>query len=651
MNRVGPLRRGWRALPRALRWLLIGLPAAAVTFMLAINVALWSGVVDRLVSGKHRMATIELEVGSAWMLWPGTVHVRDFRLDIDAYRYQLHVELPEGEAEIALLDLFSRAFHTRWISGDGASVVLLLKMAPDRVDHDRLERFPAIADFEAPVREASLPDIPPLDEAWTVHLEGIDVDLTHLTVDEAIFAMAKGHLQGSLYTVSGHAFAVDGARVDVEDASLRLGDDECVGNAELELQLDIAEYDPFEVLGRDVVGQITATVRAHANVRRASPFEIYLPDAAGNLALGGGEGPLHVEAGLDGGVLMVGSELTYDADALRLFAGKAVVGAPVHLRAAVDTDEHGPRSTAELRMDGLHGGVAGEDGDVVTARTVRAMVAFGQSDVTADEWPLRDLRVWVPSMKVARLSALDGVSDAVRLRGGAADLSWQTVRNPDGRFGTDATFDLRDVAISSKGVHVDGSGHVRFGARTAATLDETVVGKLHVELDGVALETPRGASTGTWLRVGRGKITLDHEDGSVDAELHGRLDDLRPLLAQRANGLTTEVPDLDLTQPLDFDIGLHRRGRELTIDIDELSRPGLDLHGKVHRRGKTTRYAVLLRRARLGIYGEAGHEPTLRPLADEAWRDSTYRWVRGETDMSEPTPSDDGGKVVPAYFD
>ena len=130
--------RAWRSKPRALRrglfGLFVGLPALFVAIMLGTNIMIWSGAIEHLASRRYPMATVEIEVGHAWMLWPGKIHVRDFELDVDAYLYQLHVEVPAGDMDIALLDLVSREFHTRSVHGEDVSIWVVIKKSAEQVE-------------------------------------------------------------------------------------------------------------------------------------------------------------------------------------------------------------------------------------------------------------------------------------------------------------------------------------------------------------------------------------------------------------------------------------------------------------------------------------------------------------------------------------
>jgi hypothetical protein len=620
--------RAWRWL----RWIVVGVPLLFLGALGLVNVALWTGVVERLASGEHRMASVQLQIGHAWMLWPGTVHVRDLELDVDAYRYQLHLELPSGEADIALGDLLSRTFHATRIVGDDARVVLLRKMAPEAVNERRLATFPEIADFGRPIRAVEPPELPELDEAFTVVLEGVDAGVSRVWVDEFRFDTPGGRLQGNLRAVSGHSFATWDTDVAIENAVLGVADrDGFADEVDLHVVLDVDEFDPFGIQGRDVLRNFSARVEGAGKVRDVSFCSMYLPHHARNVALGGGEGDVRIEAELDHGVLDPGTLVQYETDAIRLYAGDLVVGMGMELAMSVVRSNGRSLARAGVDVHDLHGGLAGTEhaSDRVQAKTIEAYVAFAQTDLVAKDWPLADARLSIPNLHVADLHDLSGVHEALASLHGAVDLSWRTSRLKDGRLGHDATLKGKNVGMQSGGIATRATARLRVGARSSADFRETKIGKMHVELDDVAVTSKNGDSEGTWLRIAKGTATLDHRTGDVDAKLRGRLDDLRPVFAHMnaREALAEKVADHDLTQPLDFRVGLHTRAGTVTLDLDDLVRPALHVRGKIKSAGKRSRWALELPDARIGIYGQSRGKPNIDLAIPDGWLESKFPWV------------------------
>lgn len=634
-------REVWRGLPRGLRRAVavvsIGIPTLFLVFMLAVNVMLWSGGVERMASGEHPLSTVELRHGRAWMLWPGTVHVRDFELDIDSHLHQLHVEVPSGTVEIALLDLFSRELRTRSVRGEGAVIWIVLKRPAEDSGKDR-PGVPAIADFGPPILRDQPPDVPPRDESWTITIDGIEGRVAEVIVDNVRVDIPVGRVSGSVHAVPGHAFSAPDVSIELEEASVFIADRECLAALDLAVGVDVRAFDPFGGAGRANLAKISGHASASASVVDLGSFASFATSPgrpASEIAVGGGRGQLRIEVEIESGVVEAGSGLDYDTDSLRVHVGDVVVGSALRLRAGVDLDPPRgvPVSRATVDLRGVRGGVVGADTEAVEAGHVHGHVAFAQTDLAATDWPLHDLSVSIPSLTVDDLAALDGLSDAVHLEGGSAELSWETARRDDGDYGTEVRVKLDDGALAFGQTHTRGSGEARLSARTPATLEETRVRNMDIELDGFALATPRGHSEGTWVRVDSGWLSVDHERGAIEAKLVGRLDDLRPVFAQASarKAVINQVPDLDLTQPLDFQLAIHKYGASLTVDIDDLSRPGLNVRGKVRHTGADTRYLIMLELAHIGVSGTAGQQPEVDLAIDDDWFERRSAWVVGES--------------------
>jgi len=624
-----PSRR-WRSLPRVLRVLIVAVPVVFLGWIILVNVAIASGWLERIISGKHRMSTVTVKVGRAWMLWPGRLHVRDFELDVDAYRYQLHVDLPEGVAEIALLELLSRKFHTRSIIGTDATVVLQLKMQPDKVNERRLATYPQIDGFDRPIRNPELPNLPPLDKAFKIDLEGIDTSLQRFWFGELRFDMTEGRLRGDLRATPGHRFGVSGGVIDWTDATLGIADDDGLADSvHLHVELDVADYNPFATAGRSVLRNYTATVEAGGMVRDISFARMYLPPKAKSVALGGGAGPVEIRAVIESGVMQLGTHFDYETPAIRVYAGTLVAGTQMHVAMAVAEHEGQLVSQAGVDLDRLHGGAAGKHDDRVTADKIEGFVAFGNTDLVATEWPLVDARLAIPRLHITELRDFAGVSEQIDPLGGAVDLSWTTSRADDGRFLHDGELELRNGAVRSSSILGQASASVRIGARTLRTWKETTIGKLQVDLDDVGLQTKNGESVGSWIHITGGHATLNHDNGNFDARVQGRLDDLRPILTHVSAKeiLLEHIPDRDLTDPLRFDVGVQGRRGTLTLDIEDLSRPSLHVRGKVHRVGKNSRFAIVLGLAHIGIYGESKEKPSVDLAVGDDWLARKIEWV------------------------
>src|SRR5690606_28572853 len=244
-----------------------------------------------------------------------------------------------------------------------------------------------------------MPDIPPIDEAFTVVVENVDAEISRLWVDEYRFETPGGRLRGNVRAVSGHSFAVWDTEVRVTGAAVGVADDDALlEDVDLHASIDIDEYDPFQTTGAAVLAHYTATVEGGGEVRDISFAEMYLPKKARGTVLGGGAGPVEIRAVLDHGKLQPDTLFTYETDAIRVYAGALVVGMQMQLAMSAARKDGRMIARAGVDLDRVHGGRAGgeRDGDRLGAKKIEALVAFGQNDLTKSEWPLVDARLSIP---------------------------------------------------------------------------------------------------------------------------------------------------------------------------------------------------------------------------------------------------------------
>ena len=158
---------------------------------------------------------------------------------------------------------------------------------------------------------------------------------------------------------------------------------------------------------------------------------------------------------------------------------------------------------------------------------------------------------------------------------------------------------------------------------------KTRIGKVRANVTGVSLETPNGSSNGSWVRVSNVNAVVDHVTGRIDARVRGQLDDLRPVIthAGERRSPTVELPSFTAAVPLSFDVELESRRHTTTVVVHELTRPGLNLHGKLRKAGERLRFAFWLRHARIGIYGEEGDEHQVDVAIGDEWIERKTRWV------------------------
>lgn len=109
-------RPRWTALPRGLRWLLLGLVGLYLLYLLAANIFLNTGLAPWAINRKPERFTLHWDRAVSW--WPGLVDVHGARLRGHTMHVRWHIDAERARGRIELLALFGREVHMPWIEAD-----------------------------------------------------------------------------------------------------------------------------------------------------------------------------------------------------------------------------------------------------------------------------------------------------------------------------------------------------------------------------------------------------------------------------------------------------------------------------------------------------------------------------------------------------
>ncbi|MCA9658613.1 MAG: hypothetical protein KC486_09730 [Myxococcales bacterium] len=628
------------------RWPVIGaliLVGGYVLWMLVLNLALWTGFVPWVVSGQHRMSRIHLGYDSAWVLWPTEVHVKGLVLRIDAYRYQLELEVPEGEMDVALHELLSRRLHVHRVDADGARATFRFKAPEGQVSERRRALFGPIVGHGAPIRDAEPPELPKEGEAWELDLENINGGFSELWIDALRIVELDARLRGRLRTRAGSLFAVDGGHLDLAAGAILVGDERLAEALEGTLAVEIRDYDPFSIKGREVLKQVRADIDASARIVDLGPAQPLLPESA-RLHLGGGAGLLRLDVDVVDGVLQPGTSIDYGTEAL-MAAHTPVRGrAGVHVRAEVRREDDADEGRLAVELCDLklwRNDEAGDDDEEeggekerkrapIFAPAIEASVTTSVTDLASDAFALTGAEVrTAKAIQLRELRALAGLSDRIDPRAGSASLTLRSTLREGERLGHRAKLSVENAAVAvdrttirlSGDLELRGSSGLRFGAGELDTID--------LDVRQLAIRSPKGHSTGAWLKVTRGD--LEWGPATIKATLEGQLDDLRPILSHvdERNRLIERFTDHDVTKPLDFKVDL-RRGEDGALDlrVHHLRRPALHIEAFRRSRGDRSRSAFRLTGVRIGVAVDEHGDRDADLGADAAWMERKIAWAK-----------------------
>jgi hypothetical protein len=216
-----------RAFIRRRWWLALVVLLPLPTWILFLNVMLWTGAIESLVSREDAISQLRLRHGFAWLVWPTRVHVHDLELDVDAHSYQLALDIDEALVDIALVELLGRRVHFEEIIATGARVTYRDKVDPEDASDPQLVAY-ALFDGQPPEVQAEDPrPVPEPGEEWSIDLDDVDAQLDALWIDEFDLEPC-GHGRGALHWVDAGEFAVPTTTIDLEGATLWLAGGEAM---------------------------------------------------------------------------------------------------------------------------------------------------------------------------------------------------------------------------------------------------------------------------------------------------------------------------------------------------------------------------------------------------------------------------------------
>lgn len=600
--------------------------------MLAVNLALWTGLVERLVSKPRENTTIHLRLEHAWALWPTVVHLRGFELEVDTYKYQLRIVVPEGRADISLVALARRSFRTRSIHGRDVTIMLSLKMALEDATPKRLAERPSIADFGPPIRPPQRPEPAPRQRAWTVDLNGVDASVRDVWFNAFHLYGPDAHLVGGLRSTPGHFFDVSPTHLTLADGTLNTASaPAALRSVRGALDLRIVD-DEREILARTTLG-----LRAEAELASLALLQPYLPTTALPLKVRGGTGALDFDVRLDGGYFAPGSAATVRARNVETQIG------PLALTYAIDVDAqttgHAERPPLALAstIRGLVGSFPDTDAAILEAKPIASTIQLEPTDML--RFRIGAIDVDAPEVEAHALGPFAAWSSSIDRLGGSARLGLHT-HGPLEDLETKST-----LSIQSGRLRV---GDVKVGANVKSSLRGSIdakkrrvrIGSIVASIDHLDLETPNGRSEDTWVRIESGHLRAS-KSGGMSSRLKGQLEGLRPVIAHMDDKerLIERIPDRDILGELEFDAELKYDAPSISVILHNLERPSLHLAGAVRRVGPRLRYALLFERLGWGIRAERGPEGRSRDIAvaiGHDWLTNAKRWVDAVPTRADP---------------
>lgn len=270
----------------ALRLLLALLLAAVALYPLYLVAGNWylrSGDLERRLN--RRPERLLIQAGSAWTLWPGVVHVRDFRIRNQTLTAQWWASMDSATFELRLLDLRDRELVIAGLHGTGVSFRLRR-----RVDGRRWARPPRL-DLQPPIPGLANPPARPPEaiyprkpqarrDPWRIRLAQVDLDsVREIWIDELRFA-GEARIAGGFDMTVWRRLVVDPTRLRIVSGGIWLGAGAraqlILAEASGRIEGEIAPYIPAQHRGWQVFRFLSGKAEVEGRVPSLAFLEEYL---------------------------------------------------------------------------------------------------------------------------------------------------------------------------------------------------------------------------------------------------------------------------------------------------------------------------------------------------------------------------------------
>jgi hypothetical protein len=263
--------------------LLLAAIALYPLYLVAGNWYLRSGDLERRLN--RRPERLLIEAGTAWTLWPGVIHVRDFRIRNQTRTAQWWASMDSGIFELHLLDLRDRELLITGLKGSGVSFRLRR-----RADGRKWSR-PLRVDLQPPIPGFTNPPVrPPEDlyprkpkarrDPWRIRLAQVDLDtVREIWIDELRFA-GDARVAGGFDMTVWRRLMVDPTRLQIVSGTISLGAgpkaEPILARASGRIDGEIAPYVPSQHRGFQVFRFLSGRAEVEGGVPSLAFLDEYL---------------------------------------------------------------------------------------------------------------------------------------------------------------------------------------------------------------------------------------------------------------------------------------------------------------------------------------------------------------------------------------
>jgi hypothetical protein len=599
--------RRWHRSPLVRVSSIAALIAAAcwALYLVIANGMLATGYLESRVTAPNERL---LELGSAWTLWPGRVHVKEFRFRYAEEKLELELRLARATLQIELGALVGRKLHVRQLDADGMRF-RMRRLLDDPEQQPLRARALARIDGlpDSPRARPEEPDERPLDQRklWTLEIAGIDARVEELWIDELRY-VGPGLIRGAFRFEPARELEVRESRVTLGPGPLGFGqlgpiaskiEGTISGHVET---LDVSDDAP---LGWPAFRHFTLDGALQADVADLGFVKAYAEST--DVEIGAGEGELELAFRLDRGRFGPDDRVEYRT--ARLDLGSKPVSARGDARIVLDTTERDGRLRGRARLAGRRIQIGATSARPLATVRDFELELVGDNVDLAEDWRAYAGSLKLPSVRLPELARLNALRNGGDWKLSSGALSGSASAELDREGGVSGRIALQAESATARigKLRVRATGSAR-ASLVRPSLDAPA-GQLRdarLDLGHFSFATPTGSSGPGKLRARAARIelrdlrprkfdigfssTFEEADGVLDA-----LDVARTGVARAARWFV-DLEDLRVQGNVRYDSG------KLRVQIDRARTDGVDARGVVERRGDQERSQF---EVDLGLFG------------------------------------------------
>jgi hypothetical protein len=303
--------RTWSA--RVLRIIVVLAVGLPLLFLAAANVFLSFVGLAPLFAATN---TISAKYRRAWMVWPGTVHVRDLRITFQDKNLEWSLDFERASVSLSLTEVAKRTFHAHWVRAEGGSFRMRHRIDPASKNEPWVATaLPKIPEFPSPaVFEATVPEPPISDEKynlWTVHLEDVDAQVHEIWVQFVRYT-GSGRARGAFELRPARRLWVGPATLELSPGQLKVGAAELAARLEGTIRCVVDPFDVRVPVGREVLRYINTDLRLRNTAFQLGPLTQFFKELDGK-RIGVQPGQLDIKLLLRRGFIQPGSEIAFSS--------------------------------------------------------------------------------------------------------------------------------------------------------------------------------------------------------------------------------------------------------------------------------------------------------------------------------------------------